>query len=181
MKVTLTRILTKFSTGPRAEHFRYALRSAEWAVRMVFESQFPGDASLNKVYFLGKIPPPAPKDSYNRTDFIPLSITLPAFTGATQAFIRFGYAENGPSNSLFCTSRQESCVVGTPTATTPVDHVNPFFMEGTEAGKWSATACTSGCTINVPGIPQHMLYYQFVYKNASGIIYTSPVSATVVP
>ncbi len=175
-----TRILTKFKRARVLNVFDtpYVLPNGQW---MIFESQFPGDASLNKVFFLGKIPPPAPKDSYNRTDFIPLSITLPSFTGATQAFVRFGYAENGPTTSLFCTSRKESCVVGAPTASTPVDHTHPFFFEDTEASSWNPATCTSGCTITVPGIPQRMLYYQFVYKNNTGTIYTSPVSATVVP
>jgi hypothetical protein len=175
-----TRILTKFKR-PRIQSVfdtTYVLPNAQW---LIVDSQFPGDASLNKVYFLGKIPPPAPKDSYNRTDFIPISVSLPAFDGATRAFVRFGYAENGPANSLFCTSRKESCVVGVQTAATPVDPVNPFFFEQTEASTWQPVACSSGCTINLPGIPQRTLYYQFVYQNASGTVYTSPISATMTP
>jgi hypothetical protein len=176
-----TRVLTKYRRARVLNIFDtpYVLPNGQW---LVFEAHFAGDASLNKVYFLGKIPPPAPEDSYNRTDFIPISVNLPALNGASQAFVRFGYAENGASTSLFCTSRQESCVVGTQTASTPVDHVNPFFLEQTEAGNWNAAACSAGCTITVPGIPQRMMYYQFVYKNSSGgIVFTSPVSATVVP
>jgi hypothetical protein len=175
-----TRVLTKFRRARVLNVFDtpYILPNGQW---MIFESHFGGDASLNKVIFLGKLPPPAPQDNYNRTDFIPISVSLPSLSGATQAFVRFGYAENGPNTGLFCTSRHESCVVGTPTSNSPVDHANPFFMEQTEASSWHATACTSGCTIIVPGLPQRMMYYQFVYKNASGIVYTSPISTTVVP
>jgi hypothetical protein len=156
----------------------YLLQNGQW---MIFEGQFVGDGSLNKSYFVGKVPPPAPKDSNNRLDFIPISISLPSFAGATQAFVRFGYAENGPSTSLFCTSRKEACVVGSQTASTPVDPVNPFFFEQTEASSWNPVACSSGCTISVPGIPQRVMYYQFIYKNGSSVLYTSPVSATMVP
>jgi hypothetical protein len=72
-------------------------------------------------------------------------------------------------------------VVGASAASTPVDPVNPFFLEQTEAATWNPANCASGCTITVPGIPQRALYYQFVYKNSAGIVYTSPVSATIVP
>ena len=174
-----TRILTKFRRARVLNIFDtpYVLPNGQW---MIFEAQFPGDASVNKAYLLGKIPPPAPKDSYNRTDFLPMSISLPALNGATQAFVRFGYAENG-SGGLFCTSRKESCVIGTQTATTAVDHANPFFFEQTESATWQAMPCTSGCTMTVPGLSQRILYYQFVYKNGSGVVYTAPIAATVVP
>jgi len=175
-----TRVLTKFRRARVLNVFDnpYVLPNGQW---MMFEGQFAGDASLNKVFFLGKIPPPETQDSYNRADFIPISVSLPPLNGATQAYVRFGYAENGPGASLFCTSRKENCVVGANTSATSVNHANPFFMEQTESSSWSPAACTSGCTIYLPGIPQRMMYYQFVYTNATGIVYTSPVSATVVP
>jgi hypothetical protein len=174
------RILTKYRRARVLGIFDtvYVLPNGQW---MIFEGQFVGDGSLNKSYFIAKIPPPAPQDSYNRLDFIPISISLPPLAGATQAFVRFGYAENGPAPSLFCTSRKENCVAGAPTASTPVDPVNPFFFEQTEAASWSPAACTSGCTITLAGIPQRVMYYQFVYKNSTGIVYTSPVSTTIVP
>jgi hypothetical protein len=174
------RILTKYRRARVMSIFDtvYVLPNAQW---MIFEGQFVGDGSLNKSYFIAKIPPPPAKDSYNRLDFIPISITLPPLNGATQAFVRFGYAENGSATSLYCTSRKESCVVGASAASTPVDPVNPFFLEQTEAATWNPANCASGCTITVPGIPQRALYYQFVYKNSAGIVYTSPVSATIVP
>jgi hypothetical protein len=175
------RVLTKYRRARVISVFDtpYVIPNGQW---MIFEGQFVGDGSLNKSYFLAKIPPPAPADSYNRLDFIPISISLPALAGATQAFVRFGYAENGPSTSLFCTSRQESCVVGSVSTIRAVNPANPFYFEKTEAGSWSAAACSSGCTLNLPGIPQRTVYYQFVYKNNAGsIVYTSPVSATVVP
>jgi hypothetical protein len=174
------RILTKYRRARVINVFDtpYVVPNGQW---MIFEGHFVGDASLNKSYFVGKIPPPDPSDSYNRLDFIPISISLPAVSGATQAFVRFGYAEFGASTSLFCTTRQESCVIGSPTSAKPVNSGNPFFFEKTEAGSWSAAACSSGCTINLPGIPQRVMYYQFVYMNGSTVVYTSPVSTTMVP
>jgi hypothetical protein len=175
------RVLTKFNRA-RVESVFYApyvFPNGQW---LMFESQFPGDGSVNKAYLLAKIPPPVPQDNYNRLDFIPISVTLPPLTGATQAFVRFGYAENGSYANLFCTSRKESCVVGANASIASINPVNPFFLETVEAGRWSGMACTNGCTINVPGVPQRVLYYQFVYQNSTGgVVYTSPVSTTIVP
>jgi hypothetical protein len=174
------RVLTKFNRARDLSVFYapYVLPNGQW---MMFESQFGGDGSVNKAYLLAKIPPPGPQDSLNRLDFIPLALSLPALTGATEAYIRFGYAENGPAADLFCTSRKESCVVGSRTAATTIDPANPFFFEKTEASKWSGVACSDGCSITIPGIPQRVLYYQFIYRNATGTVYTSPLSATIVP
>lgn len=177
------RVLTKFSR-PRVLSVFYApyiLPNGQW---MIFEAHLAGDGSTNKSLLVAKIPPPSPVDNYNRGDFIPLSLTdMPAIPGATQAFVRFGYAENGPWNSLFCTSRLESCIAGSQTSATPVDPVNPFFFEHSEAGKWSGMACskTNPCTLTIPAIPQRVLYYQYVYTNGTTVVYTSPVMATVVP
>ncbi len=174
------RVLTKFSRPRVLSVFYtpYVLPNGQW---MVFEAQLAGDGNTNKSLLVAKIPPPSPADTYNRGNFIPISLQMPAIPGANQAYVRFGYAESGPWNSLFCTSRAEICVSGSQSSPTPVDPKNPFYFEQTEAGKWSGMACTTGCTLVIPSIPQRVLYYQYVYTNGPVIVYTSPVTSTVVP
>jgi hypothetical protein len=174
------RVLTKFNRARDLSVFYtpYVLPNGQW---MIFESQFGGDGSVNKSLLLAKIPPPGPQDSISRLSFYPISLNLSAVPGANQAYVRFGYAENGSAANLFCTSRKESCVAGAESGSGNIDQVNPFFFEQTESSSWSALACTNGCTITVPAIPQRVLYYQYVYLNGSSTIYTSPVSATIIP
>ncbi|MCU1263533.1 MAG: hypothetical protein JWO80_6418 [Bryobacterales bacterium] len=174
------RLITKFNHARQMSPFYtpYVLPNGRW---MGFESNFPGDGSVNKTVLLVKLPPPGPGDSVNRMNFIPMPITLPAMNGATNAIVRFGYAENGAPGSLFCTSRKESCVVGTQGTTSAVDPVNPFYFEQVEAGSWQGVPCASGCTITIPGIPQRMLYYQYAYRSNSGVVYTSPMSVLATP
>lgn len=170
------RVLTKFVAARRLSPFwtPYVTPNGKW---MMFESAFPGDGSVNKPFLMAKVPPPAPYDDVNRSDFIPLAISLPAYSGATNAFVRFGYAENGDPHSFFCTSRQESCVVGA----TAVDPANPFYFEQVESASWHGVPCTSGCTVTIPGIPQRILYYQYIYRSDSGVVYTSPMSVVTTP
>ncbi len=171
------RLLTKFNRARVLSPFYtpYVLPNGKW---MIMESHLPGDASINKSFLLAKIPPPATQDSVNRLTFVPITVTLPPVTGATNAFVRFGYAENGDPASLFCTSRKESCVVGQGDG---VDPANPFHLETVEAGSWIGTSCASGCTLTVPAIPGRILYYQYVYRNDTGTVYTSPLTAQAVP
>jgi hypothetical protein len=62
------------------------------------------------VNFLAKMPPPYTPDGVARDRFVPVSVSVKALRGAARAQVRFGYAENGPSQSFYCTSRQEGCV-----------------------------------------------------------------------
>jgi hypothetical protein len=60
--------------------------------------------------FLMKMPPPFVPDGVSRNGFVPVTVSVPAQPGATGAKVLFGYAENGPATSFYCTSRRESCV-----------------------------------------------------------------------
>jgi hypothetical protein len=43
-----------------------------------------------------------------------------------------------------------------------------FWMENTD--NWSGLPCTSGCTIAIPALPGHVLYYRPVYLSGSTIV-----------
>jgi len=122
--------------------------------------------------FLAKLPPfPAP-DGIDRSNFEQVSLYVKAAAGATRAVLEFGYAEQGAPDQYFCTSRQETCVRGTQSgmdfayASEPVTPVD----------------CESGCTIQVPAIPERVLYYRPKYLDAAGnIVLLGPMGAALVP
>jgi hypothetical protein len=122
--------------------------------------------------FLAKLPPfPAP-DTVDRSNFEQVGLYVSPMVGATQAAIEFGYTENGDPGQFYCTSRQETCVRG---AQTGADFA---FASETQ----SAVACQSGCTIQVPAIPERVLYYRARYlDNQGNILLTGPTGATLVP
>jgi len=65
---------------------------------------------------LGKMPGDAPSTtSAPGNDFVPITILV---QGQVQyAEVQFGYAENGPPEQLFCTTRQEACNTSSPPGT----------------------------------------------------------------
>jgi hypothetical protein len=136
---------------------------------------------LRNEYFAMKLPP-WPGGTYGdqddpakRADFIRYQVSLPSAPGATYARARFGYAENGPVASLFCSSRQEACSTDIPTAT-PTD-LYSFVSESV-----SHQACTSGCKLVIPAVSGRSLYYVVDRLNAAGtVVSTSPLNVTVIP
>jgi hypothetical protein len=115
-----------------------------------------------------KIPPMPVEDTINRRDFVRLRETLAPNPLAPQARIRFGYAENGPVSSFFCTSRQESCLTDA--------QLTPFAYEQTDA--LNATACGGGCTIEIPAIPGRVVYYRVERLDTQGnLVFTGPTKA----
>jgi hypothetical protein len=60
--------------------------------------------------FLAKTPPPYTLDGVARDRFVPVLVVVNSAKGAARALVRFGYAENGPSENFYCTSRQEACI-----------------------------------------------------------------------
>ena len=121
---------------------------------------------------LVKIPSVAKSDGVNRADFIRYRVDVPARDGATHVRIRFGYAENGPPSSYFCTSRQEACLTDAV--------VQPFAYQSSDT--LSATSCLSDCTVRVPALSGRVLYYQKEWLDASGNrVHTGPREAYPVP
>jgi hypothetical protein len=131
---------------------------------------------LRTDYYAMKLPPwPAKQIHVARNTFIPIPILVPPHTGANQAMIVFGYAENGPAASMFCAYRQESCITATPTAS-PSD---PYaFASEPIAG---VTSCPSGCVINIPAIPSRVVYYAVAYLNSNTLVALSTTNVVMAP
>jgi hypothetical protein len=121
------------------------------------------DGIRSGMWLMGLPPFPA-YDGIARQDFIPLAFQVPGGAGpwnAPNARIRFGYAENGPAGSFYCTSRQEECSTeGTPFAFTTTD-------------SRKLQACATGCTITVPTISGRVLYYKIDWLDNQGIVQAS--------
>lgn len=140
-----------------------ALSNNKWALfRTRFLNGFRNEAMLLK------LPPVNASDSIRRDTFqVALISSHPTRPPGTRtAIVEFGYAENGPAENLFCTSRAQSCAVGRAAQTDQIDLAAPFSFLGTE--NVAGTPCTSGCTIAVPAIPGRMLYYRMRYRDAGG-------------
>ncbi len=119
--------------------------------------------------------PPYPNlDTVSRNGFIPLIMTAtpPRGLNVDNAIVEFGYAENGPSGSFYCTSRQETCVA----RAAAVNSATPFYYEQTE--QYAGQPCSTKCTIAIPALPQHVLYYRWKYRDAAGnVLATSQTQA----
>ena len=104
--------------------------------------------------FLVKIPPINPSqvgqgDPAVRPEFQKFPVNVPA-SGQVGARVRFGY-----DAGFHCTSDSDSCVTGgTP------------WSYSREAP--APAQCAKGCTITVPAIPEHPLYYRVELTDANG-------------
>lgn len=108
-------------------------------------------------------------DGVDRTRFVPVTIPVPAPTtsGASRAHVEFGYAEEGTVDQFFCTSRREACVA----ASTALSEEMPFRYKTSEA--YSGLACSSGCSIVLPLIPQRIAYWTVRYLDSSNNVVAS--------
>ncbi len=121
------------------------------------------------------LPPYPNQDTVTRGSFeaIPVAVDPPPQPGKT-AIVEFGYAENGSAANYYCTSRQEACVA----VSAAVNTAAPFYFEQTE--HYSGVPCSSGCTVTIPALPQHVVYYRWKYLDASShVIGTSQPHVTV--
>jgi hypothetical protein len=128
--------------------------------------------------FLVKLPPYPERDGVDRSNFVPITIYISALDGqpVDNALIEFGYAENGPVPSLYCTSRQETCVAQSAT----VDPGTPFVLAQTET--LTGTPCASGCVIAIPCIPQRLVYYRVKYRDAANnVLEATNIQVAAVP
>ena len=103
-------------------------------------------------------------DEYDRTTFIPVSVTVPPTglslpSGTTTVRADFGYQEFGGN----CTTRNEPCVSVTsgsvPSTPFSFDSENP-----------SRLACASGCTLTIPALSSRTLYATIKYYNSGGTL-----------
>ena len=125
------------------------------------------------------IPPMPTVDPYTpRNTFVavPIFLTPPGGMSIASAEIEFGYAENGAAGNYYCTSRQEACVAVTAT----VNVSTPYFFESTDT--FSPLACVTSCTISIPALPGHLVYYRYKFLNGGGgVVVTGPAQVAVTP
>jgi hypothetical protein len=121
--------------------------------------------------------PPIIEDGIDRTKFWQAAIPVKARSGADNVLIRFGYQHYGDVTvpNYYCTTRAENCVMGASTTAA----TNPFWYETTDS--YSGVSCASGCTVNLPLIPNRVAYYEIVYRNSTTPVYTTPQQVVVSP
>ena len=118
--------------------------------------------------YVWKVEPTTTFDSQVRSNFINVPVVLSGRSGDTVR-VRFGYAEYAAPSALQCSARAESCATDS-TGATP-------YLFASETQQW--TACSSGCTLNVPTIPGRVVYYVVDRKNGSTTV-SSPLNVAIV-
>jgi uncharacterized membrane protein YgcG len=155
------RVLSRgFIKYRRQEEFSnvHALPNGNWFMFQVPPSADYGGESGQ--LFIAKIPPFPSADSVDRTNFLPISVTVPRPTvaGAVSSGVLFGYAENGSVTDFHCTSRQESCF-----ATNKISNQYSYLSDAP-----TPVSCLLGCTITVPAVPGRVVYLRSQYLNVRG-------------
>ena len=127
--------------------------------------------------FLIKLPPYPEPDGKDRSTFQTLSVPVPksSHSGVNNAIVEFGYTEFGAPTDFFCTTRKEACVAGVRPETSALPYV---FSSELPPG----VACAAGCTVDVPALPQHVVYYRVKYRGADGsVLSTGALQTAVAP
>ena len=117
---------------------------------------------------LAKLPPWPGYDGTDRSTFVNVPVRVRVDDGFVAARIRFGYAENGPADQFFCTSRQEACSTGG----------DPFAWES-EGPAW--TSCRTRCLIEVPARSGRVLYYAVDQKTEWGSVKPGTLQVLTAP
>jgi len=94
-------------------------------------------------------------DAVQRWNPVPYTINITASGGSTAARVDFGYFENGSAPTDYhCMTRLDKCQA--VTATIPASP--QIFSWGSESA--TGLFCPVSCTIQVPALSRHFLYYQ---------------------
>ena len=143
----------------------YALPRNNWLVTTTRRHERPD-------YLLVRVPPIGVKRADTAT-FRRMKVTLSSVPqGTDNIVIDFGYAENGPADSYFCTTRQEACTVTSAT----VNEASPFQFSSVVSG---GIPCASGCTAEVPAAPGKVVYWRIRYRNSANQSIRSETAAPV--
>jgi hypothetical protein len=164
-----TRVITQGLTGlgdtndyPTAK----SLADGLWALFAVGDVAFRVPSQV----LMAKLPPFVAGDSVDRSKFVPISVPLTNPGGAAvSAAIQFGYLEQGSRTQYRCTSRAETCVATTSTAP-PTDGVTDPFKYLTTDAPWTGVSCASSCTVIIPALPGHVVYYQPIWLDSRGSV-----------
>jgi len=131
----------------------YALPRGDWLVTATARHERPD-------YLLVRVPPIGAKGADPGT-FRRMKVTVSSVPqGADNIVIDFGYAENGPADGYYCTTRREACSVASPT----VNESNPFLFASEVSG---GIPCASGCAAEVPALPGRVVHWRIRYRNSA--------------
>jgi hypothetical protein len=166
------RVITAASNGPLKFVSGFAnIRTTpdnSWAM---FQGNYVD--GITRSNYMALLPPfPAP-DSYNRSDYIqvPVSLTAPTGLGVTNAIVTFGYLDYQGN----CGPRNDACIANA--ATIPSGTAPFLYASESPAG----LACATNCTITVPAISERVLYYTASFRNSSNtVVATMPTVAAAV-
>jgi len=156
-----SRALTHGFVQYRKENVFWNVRALPDGSWMMFNLlNYPEYGPWAQMGFLAKLPPYTGYDGVPRNDLIqiPVQLTPPSGAAVDNAVIQFGYAEYGANNQYDCTSRHETCMKGS----------QPGRQYGYATDSIPGVSCASGCTVTIPAVPQHMVYFQALYRDASG-------------
>ena len=177
----LGRLLTKGLLRQRLNDSNQNVRTLPDASWLLFRATALSGA-LDEIV-VGKLPPYPQVDSVSRGTFVPVavSVTPPARLAVDNAVVEFGYLENGTPQQLYCTSRHDTCVAASATVASVPFQFASEGSGGAESGL-KGMACSAGCSIAVPALPQHVLYYRIKYRDANNqVLAQTGLQAVVTP
>lgn len=157
---------------------------ASW---LLFPAGYSCTANVSELFcnlWMAKNTPFPAQDAYNRADFIPVNTGEIVGGGMVDnAIVQFGYSEFGTNSQLYCTSRAESCYANSatvPTGTNPFSY--PSDGSVNTLISLAGVPCDTTCTIDIPALSGHTLYYRILKRNAAnGIISTGDLQLAIVP
>ncbi len=142
----------------------HAIADSNW---LYFKDDYAQD--IGDMVLLLQVPAPV-TDSVNRLQFEPYTAATAAVPSGTKtAYVEFGYGEYGAPARMNCTTRAEVCATANPGGS-PISMKTPFYFEQTEGSSLKPIGCAQGCNISIPVLPQHVVYFRWVFLNASGAV-----------
>src|SRR5260370_35885478 len=123
-----------------------------------------------------KIAPFPAQDDVDRTNFVPIAITVEGAPGASYVRARFGYLENG-AGLLHCMPYGQDCSTEIPSVST----TDPYSFTN-EAVTRQICLPFATCTFTIPALINLTLSYVIDRLDVSGnIVDSEPVAVIAVP
>ena len=145
--------------------------NCDWATTIV------SDPPRNRSYAILEIPPLAADPSNDPLTFLPVTVDFAQAPGAADAYIEFGYGDD-PDEPFRCKAHTflGKCIAGSAT----VNEADPFLWEGETI---TGVAFGGGrATITIPALPNRVLHYRIVQRDAGGAVVSSgPTEIVVTP
>ncbi len=104
---------------------------------------------------LVKTPPFPPDASVNRSDYVPIPVSLKPLASlhVNNAIVEFGY-----NAALDCINRTGESCVAAPSQ-------SPYYYSTADAPVTGA-ACSTGCQFTINAIPNSIVYWRYRYRDA---------------